>query len=274
MVGVFLISMIKIDTNVTGVIKALNRVKTSHRNAFVRALNGLAYDIRDAEVEEMKRVFDRPTPYVLNSIKVKRATATNLAAMVWFRDSENDWNYILPNVYGGDRRQKNFERRLYKIGLLKRNEVLVPATKAGVIRLDRYGNVSRGQYVQILSQLQAFGDQGFSANETPALRKKRSAKHYSVRYFFARNTEEMQLGDGLLKGVRRQHLKSGIWARYKTAFGTAVKPVFFVADQANYERRFNFHKVGKNIADLRWKDQMGKAYIIEKNKFLNQIAKK
>lgn len=83
----------------------------------------------------------------------------------------------------------------------------------------------------------------------------------------------MELGDGLLKGARRQHLKSGIWARYKTAFGTAVKPVFFVADQANYERRFHFHKVGKKIAEFRWRYQIKKAHIIEKNKFLNRISK-
>lgn len=270
--------MIQIDTNSEGVIRALKQVQTSHRNAFKRALNGLAYDIRDEEVREMKRVFRNPTPYTLNSIKVKRTKDTGrLEARVWFRNTDSDYHYILPQVYGGDRRQKKFEYRLYKIGLLKKHEVLVPATKAGAIRLDRYGNVSRGQYVQILSQLQAFGDAGFSANQTQkdklARQKGRRKIIKTEQYFFARNTEEMETGDGLPKGAKKQHLKSGIWARYRTAWGTSIKPVFFVADQANYEKRFDFWKVGKKTAEFRWEWQMKKAYLRERQKFWRNLSK-
>lgn len=246
-----------------------------HRNAFVRAINGLAYDIRDEEVREMKRVFDRPTPYVLNALRVDRANSNKIRSRVWFRDSDSDYNYMLPQVFGGDRRQKKFEYRLYKIGLLKKHEVLVPATKAGAVKLDRYGNPSRGQIVQILSQLQGFGDAGFSANETSSTKNKRSRQKRTisrtVQYFFARNTEEMETTDGLMKGARRQHLKSGIWARYKSAWGTAVKPVFFVADQANYEKRFRFFDIAKKTIDFRYKFQMKKAYLIEKRKFFSRF---
>lgn len=270
--------MITLDTNTQGVIKALQKVQTAHREAFKRALDGVAYDIRDEEVREMKRVFKNPTPYTLNSIKVKRTKDTGkLEARVWFRNTDSDFHYILPQVYGGDRRQKKFEYRLYKIGLLKKHEVLVPATKAGAIRLDRYGNVSRGQYVQILSQLQAFGDDGFRSNQTQKDKEARWKGRRKVikteQYFFARNTEEMEVTDGLPKGVRRQHLKSGIWARYRTAWGTSIKPVFFVADQANYEKRFDFWGVGKKTVDFRWKYQMKRAYVLVRKKYWNKIMK-
>ena len=113
--------MIQIDTNSEGIIKALKKVQTSHRDAFKRAIDGVAYDIRDEEVRQMKIVFRNPTPYTLNSIKVKRTKDTGrLEARVWFRNTDSDYHYILPQVYGGDRRQKKFEYRLYKIGLLKK----------------------------------------------------------------------------------------------------------------------------------------------------------
>jgi hypothetical protein len=266
--------MITLDTNTQGVIKALQKVQTAHREAFKRALDGVAYDVRDEEVREMKRVFKNPTPYTLNSIKVKRTKDTGkLEARVWFRNTDSDFHYILPQVYGGDRRQKKFEYRLYKIGLLKKHEVLVPATKSSAIKLDRYGNVSRGQYVQILSQLQAFGDQGFRANETVDAANKRKRKVGGVRYFFARNTEEYEVTDGLPKGVKRQHLKSGIWARVRYVGGNMVFPVFFVADQANYEKRFDFWKVGKDTVRFRWNYQMKRAYILVRKKYWNKIMK-
>lgn len=63
--------------------------------------------------DEMRVVFDRPTPYTLNSLRMVPARKDRLEARVWFKDEADGAQpasvWIAPEVYGGPRRNKPAE---------------------------------------------------------------------------------------------------------------------------------------------------------------------
>src|SRR5450830_1021925 len=56
------------------------------RFALKTALNTTATQVRDGLRSEIQRTIDRPTPYTLNSLFIRAATAQNLEATVWLKD--------------------------------------------------------------------------------------------------------------------------------------------------------------------------------------------
>lgn len=114
------------------------------------ALNKTANAVLDAERGTMQGVFDNPTPFTLNSLRVKRATKSDLVAEVRFKDATSGnrsaEKYLTPEVLGGNRRVKGIELLLRSRGLLDAGSYLVPASTA---KLDANGNLMRSQYNQI-----------------------------------------------------------------------------------------------------------------------------
>jgi hypothetical protein len=207
------------------------------------ALTRTAQLIQIAEVEYMKGVFDRPTPFTLKSLYLQPATKTRQEARVWFKDfapkGTPAGTYLLPEVHGGNRSHKRFERLLQRVGLLPAGRALVPASAAP---LDAYGNVPRGLYPKILSQLHAQLDQ--AANETARSQKRKKRGERGGRYFY---------GNPGGKG-------RGIWERFTFAFGSAVKPIFIeVSGLPSYRRIFPFFDVGVHVASSAFGEQFNKA---------------
>lgn len=119
------------------------------------ALTKTGQSVQSAEKGEMRSVFDRPTPFTLNSLRLSPATRQRQEAHVWFKDPPRlteTQHYLLPQVYGGARRFKRFESLLMRAGFLPKGKALVPASGAP---LDAYGNVSRGVYARIYADLKA-----------------------------------------------------------------------------------------------------------------------
>jgi hypothetical protein len=193
-------------------------------------LNRTARKARDANVEEMKRVFDRPTRFTLNALRIQPATKSSLVARLWFREFAGKGTpaakYLLPQVHGGERPHKRFEARLMHMGMLPRGMYLVPASGAP---LDRYGNVQRRIYTQILSQLQAQGD---PQQNTTARSRRRNRRRRRAEFFW---------GNPGRSGW-------GVWERKRFAFGTAVRPVFLAVRNVRYLKRFAFFEVTEAAA--------------------------
>lgn len=233
----------------------INRVADQFRGlerqlpfAVALALTRTAQDVKTELTEEMRRVFDRPTPFTLRSLYLARATKANLEARVWLKDDFGlRAHYLMPQIEGGSRPLKRFESLLVQRGILGRDERIVPAAGA---RLDAYGNVSRGQIVQVLSQLSAFNLSGLETNNASNSRRSR-AKRAAVGYFVVRRGTTG--GRGSWRGESKvQHLPSGIWARYAFAHGNAIKPVFLFVNRTNYRPRYQFHTIGQAVAARRF----------------------
>lgn len=185
---------------------------------------------RDGLHAEMGRVFDRPTRFTLGSLRVAPATRDDRLAVVFFRDFAEKGTpagkYLLPQVAGGDRRPKRFENAMRNAGQLGPGEFLVPARG---YPLDAHGNLSRGLYQRILTQLRASRDAG--QNETAASGARRKRRGGSS--FFM-----PQPGSGLPRGV---------YERRMGALG-GIRGVMMAVGQPRYTARFDFFGVGERIA--------------------------
>lgn len=122
------------------------------------ALTRTGQKIKAEERATVSRVFDRPTPWTLNSLMLKPATKQKPEANVWFKDQVSQGtpagSYLLPEVYGGERSHFRFEGALRAAGVLGRDEYAIPASGAP---RNAYGNLNRGIYGRVLSDLGAGG---------------------------------------------------------------------------------------------------------------------
>lgn len=215
--------------------------------AMAKALTLTAREVKAAEVDEMRRVFDKPTNFTLNSLYVKGANKSDLTARVWFKWSNRPNHYLLPQVHGGARPLKRFEEILVKAGYMYATERAVPGAAAV---LDAFGNMSRGQIIKVLSQLQAFNLAGSNANATSSRRSK--AKRVQEEYFLSRGPRGTSIGRGSWKnGNKVQHLQRGVWVRRTFAQGTSVKPVLLFVKSTSYQPRFKFFDVANKVVQER-----------------------
>lgn len=233
---------IKIElSGVNKMIESLTDFEKQHLPfATAKALTKTGQEVKAGLVKEMESVFDRPTPYTLDALMLRPATKSNLVAFVWLKDFAGKGTpavkYLWAQVVGGSRNLKRFESALQRVGALPRNMFITPGEGAD---LDQYGNMSKGQIVQILSYFQAMGEQGYRANMTDAGRarlKRGSKKKRGFEYFIPE------------PGSR---LRPGIYKRLGFSHGSAIKPVLIFIKAPGYEKRFKFFEVGQRIAAAR-----------------------
>lgn len=201
------------------------------------ALTQTAKDIKAAEVETMQSVFDRPTRFTLNSLYVKPATKRDLTAEVYFKDgfgSVPAWRYLGPQVEGGARVHKSFERALIRSGFMSPEEFAVPGQGA---TLDASGNISGGTITRILSQLGAAEQTaGFKANQTTKSRA-RAKKKGVGRYFVLRPGGA---------GAADRNVVPGIY--YRADLHDMVPVIMFVRPP-RYQKRFPFYERAGEVFD-------------------------
>ena len=234
---------INIRSNANEIVRQFR--ETGHRkirSAIKVAINSTAHAVRQAARVEMSRAFDRPTPYTLNSLFLKYATDRDLSAVVWLKDERAAGKgtpatkYLAPQIEGGARRMKRFERALKVKGLLPDGMFAVPGAGA---KLDAYGNMSRGLIVQILSALGAaeinragLPASGYDANRTASSIKRRGKK--LAQFFVGRP------GGG--------RLPLGVWQRSTSDFGRKggrIRPVLIFVKALQYKARFRYFEVAE-----------------------------
>lgn len=208
--------------------------------AQVVAASRIAEDIHFVLIREMKRVFDRPSPYTLNSLFVRYATKTSPEAYVSFKDYGGKGNtagkYLQPQVYGGPRSLKRAEKALMAFVFGGRKYFLTPGHAA---ELDAYGNVPRNVYVKVLSALRAFSEVGYLANRRGSKRKGKPLTDYFV---IAPDT------------VDAKRLNPGIYQRV----GTGHRLIFNITKKEPvYRKRLDFFGIGQQVA----KDQFERRFL-------------
>lgn len=223
----------KIDANLDAerLIKKLSDIeKRQLPFATSKALNLTAKEVKADIRKEMPRVFDRPTPFTLNSVYMSPATKKELYAEVWLKDFAPKGTpavkYLAPQVYGGLRGQKRSERWLQWKGILPSGMSWAPGSGA---RLNQYGNITGGRITQMLSALKAFPEVGYMANIT-----ERSKKHNrKPRDYFA-----LPRGRGRLPaGVYERTGRGGRGLRFTLAF----------IRQPHYRPRLPFFEIARRV---------------------------
>jgi hypothetical protein len=214
------------------------------------ALNKTAELVQAAEVKEMRDVFDRPTPYTLNSLYVKRATKSNLEAEVKLKDDVYKGTpaakYLLPEIVGGLRRLKRFEKALQSVGAMPPGYFAVPGAAA---KVDQFGNLDRGLIVQVLSYFKAFSAAGYHANITAARREK-----------IARGTKKKIGYEYFVGAPAGGKLPLGIWQRFHLGHGSAIKPIIIFMPHAIYREVFDFQYVADRVVAKNFAGEFDKAF--------------
>lgn len=198
-----------------------------------RALNNTAFDVRTELIEEISRVYDRPTRGTLNAVRVKRATRSDLSAQIYI----HDWfagkgippvKYLRATIAGGQRRHKRFERWLIHVGVMSRNEYAVPGE---AIRLNKFGNITAGQYSKIIADLGHVKPGGHQA----------TSKVGKKRYFYDPN-------------IRPR----AIWKRLDSK-GKRIVPALVFVKSARYQKIFRFYENALKLSEQKMPRQYRRA---------------
>jgi hypothetical protein len=262
--------------------QVLERRAAAAQAATRAAANDAARVASSALYADMRAGFDRPTPYTIppgederrGAVRVEFAGRSTPAAAVMIRGPGQvpggaipQQSYLRAQILGGRRRFKRLELALQRKGLMPAGWYAIPAGAAagrngggGGARFDAYGNMSRGQVVQLLSYFEAFTGDRSRANSTPATRA-RLAKDKSTRSTAparyvpgvgfvtdkaAAKLQPRRIVGGVVyfavKGPASSGgLRPGIWERRRlseTAQG--VRPVLFFVPAVNYRPRIEF----------------------------------
>ncbi|GGC68466.1 hypothetical protein [Chelatococcus reniformis] len=165
---------------------ALGKTESNMRFVTSYALNNALKDTREEEVKVMRSVFDRPTRFTLNALAVRPSTkADPFRGELYFKEGFGSipaWKYLGPQVEGGPRRHKRFERLLQRAGIMNADEFVVPSKR---LQLDAYGNIPGSLLTRILSALSAQSDR--MQNTTAKSRKRKPKRNMDYVVFRGHN---------------------------------------------------------------------------------------
>lgn len=202
--------------------------------ASIQAANRTAWQVREEWAKQMPRVFDRPTRMTLNAVRYDRATRAKPEAQVYLRDLANKGTppsrYLEPQVAGGDRRHKSFEKRLIAAGIMPASSYAVPGQGA---QLDQYGNLPGKTITSVLSAVQAQFDR--YQNATPTSRARRRRRRRGGEYFAL--------------SIPHGRLQPGVYERIDTGFGSAVRSVVFFVKSVSYRERYDIFGFAQRTYD-------------------------
>lgn len=263
---------VKVDFQVKQAIDKLNAVAADKwPDILQEATNETAFYVLNKFKQQMPNYIDRPTPFTLNSMFVKKANVNNIDASVQWKDWTGSGSipagkYLTPEVYGGARKQKRFEKALQNAALMPAGYVAVPTKDAPI---DNYGNVPGGYITQILSYLKANPDFtqnrqvaklkkistgsllkgiGKAAFNRQALAEKEAKARSRLRKFFA-----------VISGRNGNPLPSGIYERVNMTLGSAIKRVFDFVPVATYKVTFPFYDIGTSAANDKFPSKLNEA---------------
>lgn len=192
----------------------------------------LTFTVQKAQkdiVAEMPRVFaGGATPYTRNSTRIEPATPADLSARVAVKDRTSSngtlpQDYLFPQVFGGPRKEKRFERAMRYAGLLQGNERAVLGQGAPV---DSFGNLKRGEIQRILTATRSAFDP--YQRKTDSRKSRKNAK--AAPYFGARIGKTV-----------------GVWKRIGTQ--GEIEPILvFVTKQPSYRKRLDFQAIAQATA--------------------------
>lgn len=212
--------------------------------AIATALTRTARTVQDEWRKELTEQVDRPTSLTQRAPIVQQATAQSLTAIVAMRDQVANGQppslYLQPLAYGGGREHKKFERALIAQGSMPAGSYAIPTEHA---KRDAYGNVTRGQLVQILVQLA-----GGSVREgyrrvisTSATRRAQAAIRAGREYVAVL--------------VQTGKLYPGIYAKE----GDKLRMIFSYERVARYRRQLSLQERAERVARRRFDAEFSRA---------------
>lgn len=212
----FIMEIKSLEAEIARAQRRLDRIgKRQIPFATALAITRTAKQVKAAEQDEMRRVFDNPTRFTLRGVFNTTAKKKDPTAVVWLKNASFKGGaaetYLRPQITGGSSRPlKRFEKHLQAKGILPKGMYAIPGDG---FKLNKYGNPTPGRIMKILSALQATHD--------PYQRSKQYGKG---GIFVAR-----------IKGTL------GVWQRYGRK-GSRIKPLLIFVSKVRYKPIYHFHE--------------------------------
>lgn len=220
--------------------QVLEDLKQQYPQLIERAMKRAAFDWVMPEVKAaIAEAFDRPTPYTLNSTKFELSSNGDKPMITIYLREPEGWydHYLIPQVEGGERNPKGFEKQL-SMGWL---------TPAKGAKLDKYGNIGRGFLRQVLSSTgySGLGGYSFARTERSGQRNKKQRDYFRIEPYDQGHLhpgvyKRMPLGT---KGVRSGSYKSMQRGKRKDKVRSrGIVPVLLAStDPPKYRKRLDFY---------------------------------
>lgn len=202
--------------------------------AIAKGINDTAFAARKAYQDEVRRVFDRPTAFIVEGVYVQQATVKKPEALV--QTTERARSVVTPakvlraQAEGGKRKAKRYERALQAMGVLPEGWVTIAGRDAP---LDAHGNISGAFIKQILNQFKNHATRlprnaalGSKQDRAAARKRINALEKAGGRYIVIR------------PGGRTQ---PGIYLR--ELIGKGLTPMLIFARAATYRQRISMEDV-------------------------------
>ena len=230
-----------------------DKIPTAARNA----INDTAFGLKSHLQNLIKTTFKSPHPATVKNIFAVKATKENLAARVRYDQLYRRGidEYMMPLIEGGGRSMKPSESRL--------RSYLTPASRVNPGILNKYGNITGGKMMQILSRLSKMETYaGAMQNITARSQAKMAVGKRSTEYFMVKPGQ----GGGLKPGIYQRTAKQGgftshgapravkgkFGAKQVGSRGTVVArgalPVLLFTKAPSYRPMLPFFKSGEEYA--------------------------
>lgn len=245
-----------VDTaEVDGMSRFMAQLTGQYEWITAKAMTRSAFAARNALREQViDRIEGGATAWTKRGLMVQMAKPDNLVSLVGWNYGDGSFTesgftfkgmgvpsgrYMERLASGGDRQPKSSELALRRAGVIRRDQFITPAS--GGLRIDARGNVSGGQYKQVLSGV-GVNYSGSGGATTRTATKQRAS-------FFTRYGE---VGEGAMYIARRIGDRpqgntgkgSGNPGRPATVrYPRGFVPALFVMDVPNYERRFDIQGI-------------------------------
>lgn len=209
---------IDIQSNSPSVVAYFQRIAQRQLPyAMQQTLTSLAFKIRTDTHDEMRGLFDRPTPnFALRSIVVEKATKAQPWAWVGLRKDGGFRKALAHEMSGGTREWKKMEGALLKLGM-PRGLTAVPGEAAP---LNGYGNMTAAYVKAMLNGLM-----------TGVSKKRRGSGGVIVGFFM------------VLPG-NKSRLHPGVWERHKDGRTYRVRPILMFVRSARYRKLIDLQRIG------------------------------
>jgi hypothetical protein len=220
---------VNVEVDMSKIAGEVANAEKQVRFATALALTRTGYRVSERETKGVQQAFRHPKPATLRAFQVDKATRDNLTATVSIKKRDSGLpadEYLHADIVGGKRGMKRSEIMLQAAGILPPGMQTVPGKGA---QLDAYGNMSRGQIVQILSYFATFGVTTLNSSRMNMTAEKHAKMSRRRSYFV------IPVYD------RKTKLYPGIWQQDGKR---DIKPVLMFVKPGTYKAIFAFEDIG------------------------------
>ena len=159
---------VEVEFDVNRILGQLNELQNVMvPRAASTALNQAVFAATQELKKQAQSTFKNPVPFTVNSFLYRKSTPQSLEAAVFIRDEAPKGNppskYLLPQIYGGPHYMTRFQGSMLNtvvrnatgrnVQVGQRGKMMVANLRSPKTRLNKYGNMTPGQYTQIQSAL-------------------------------------------------------------------------------------------------------------------------